>query len=402
MKYESIKLIIPVLAVCLCCGADWPQFRGPLTNNVSLSDAPPAKVDQESIAWTADLEGRGASGPIIVGDKVFLTSTTGFKQDQLHVLCFDLKTGKQLWDRQFWATGRTQCHNKMCVATPTPASDGQRVFATFSSNDVVCLDLEGNLIWFRGLSHDYPNASNSLGMASSPVVVGETLIVPVENDDDSFTTGLDVKTGIARWKIKRPRVANWTSPAILKASPDTEPLVLLQSSEGVDAIYPQTGETAWQYEDGAGRIPSTTVGENTLFIPSNGLTALTPGSSSEPPKVLWSEQKLSPATASPLVYQKKVFTVNRAGVLTCASPQTGEVIWRLRLKGPFSATPIAAANHLYLISEKGLLQVVQLGEKQGEVTGEVHLKETILATPAISDNSLFLRSDKHLWKISSR
>ncbi|QDT80403.1 outer membrane biogenesis protein BamB [Gimesia maris] len=402
MKYESIKLIIPVLAVCLCCGADWPQFRGPLTNNVSLSDAPPAKVDQESIAWTADLEGRGASGPIIVGDKVFLTSTTGFKQDQLHVLCFDLKTGKQLWDRQFWATGRTQCHNKMCVATPTPASDGQRVFATFSSNDVVCLDLEGNLIWFRGLSHDYPNASNSLGMASSPVVVGETLIVPVENDDDSFTTGLDVKTGIARWKIKRPRVANWTSPAILKASTDTEPLVLLQSSEGVDAIYPQTGETAWQYEDGAGRIPSTTVGENTLFIPSNGLTALAPGSSSEPPKVLWSEQKLSPATASPLVYQKKVFTVNRAGVLTCASPQTGEVIWRLRLKGPFSATPIAAANHLYLISEKGLLQVVQLGEKQGEVTGEVDLKETILATPAISDNSLFLRSDKHLWKISSR
>lgn len=402
MKYKSIKLIIPVLAVCLCCGADWPQFRGPLTNNVSLSDAPPAKVDQESIAWTADLEGRGASGPIIVGDKVFLTSTTGFKQDQLHVLCFDLKTGKQLWDRQFWATGRTQCHNKMCVATPTPASDGQRVFATFSTNDVVCLDLEGNLVWLRGLSHDYPNASNSLGMASSPVVVGETLIVPVENDDDSFTTGLDVKTGIARWKIKRPRVANWTSPAILKASPDTEPLVLLQSSEGVDAIYPQTGETAWQYEDGAGRIPSTTVGENTLFVPSNGLTALSPGSSSEPPKVLWSEQKLSPATASPLVYQKKVFTVNRAGVLTCASPQTGEVIWRLRLKGPFSATPIAAANHLYLISEKGLLQVVQLGEKQGEVTGEVDLKETILATPAISDNSLFLRSDKHLWKISSR
>ncbi|HAH43343.1 PQQ-binding-like beta-propeller repeat protein [Gimesia sp.] len=402
MKYISIQLLIPLLAVSLCCGADWPQFRGPLTNNVSLADAPPGKVDQGSIAWTADLEGRGASGPIVVGDKVFLTSTTGFKQDQLHVLCFDLKSGKQLWDRQFWATGRTQCHNKMCVATPTPASDGQRVFATFSSNDVVCLDLDGNLLWVRGLSHDYPNASNSLGMASSPIVVGETLIVPVENDDDSFTTGLDVKTGIARWKIQRPRVANWTSPAILKASPEAEPLVLLQSSEGVDAIYPQTGETAWQYEDGAGRIPSTTVGENTLFVPSNGLTALTPGSSSEPPKVLWSEQKLSPATASPLVYQKKVFTVNRAGVLTCASPQTGEVIWRLRLKGPFSATPIAAANHLYLISEKGLLQVVQLGEEQGEVTGEVDLKETILATPAIADDSLFLRSDQHLWKISSR
>jgi len=402
MNKSAFQLLMPLIAIGLCCGADWPQFRGPLTNNVATSDTPPTLVDQESIAWTADLEGRGASGPIIVGDKVFLTSTTGFKQDQLHVLCFDAKTGKQLWDRQFWATGRTQCHNKMCVATPTPASDGKRVFATFSSNDVVCLDLDGNLLWIRGLSHDFPNASNSLGMASSPIVVGETLIVPVENDDDSFTTGLDVKTGISRWKIKRPRVANWTSPAILKASDSAETLVLLQSSEGVDAVYPETGDTAWSYEQGAGRIPSTTVGDNTLYIPSNGLTALAPGSSSEPPKVLWQEQKLSPATASPLVYEKKVFTVNRAGVLTSANPEDGEVIWRLRLKGPFSATPIAAGNHLYLVNEKGLLQVVQVGADEGKETGEIDLKETILATPAIADNALFLRSDKHLWKISSK
>lgn len=402
MKKESIQILLPLIAVFLCCGADWPQFRGPLTNNIATSETPPVKLDSKNIAWTADLEGRGASGPIVVGDKVFITSSTGFKQDQLHVLCFDATTGKRLWDRQFWATGRTQCHKKMSVATSTPASDGKRIFATFSSNDVVCLDLDGNLLWIRGLSHDFPNASNSLGMASSPIVVGETLIVPVENDDDSFTTGLDVKTGIAQWKIKRPRVANWTSPAILKTSPEAETLVLLQSSDGVDAIYPETGETAWKYEQGAGRIPSITVGENILFVPANGLTALAPGSSSEPPKVLWKEQKLSPSTASPLVYQNKVFTVNRAGVLTSANPQTGEVISRLRLKGPFSATPIAAANHLYLINEKGLLQVVQLSAEKGEVTGTLDLKDMIIASPAIADNSLFLRSDKHLWKISSK
>ncbi len=157
-----------------------------------------------------------------------------------------------------------------------------------------------------------------------------------------------------------------------------------------------------KYEQGAGRIPSITVGENMLFVPANGLTALAPGSSSEPPKVLWKEQKLSPSTASPLVYQNQVFTVNRAGVLTSANPKTGEVISRLRLKGPFSATPIAAANHLYLINEKGLLQVVQLSADKGEVTGTLDLKDMIIASPAISDNSLFLRSDKHLWKISSK
>jgi outer membrane protein assembly factor BamB len=87
------------------------------------------------------------------------------------------------------------CHNKMCVATPTPASDGKRIFAFYSSNDVICLDLAGNLLWYRGLTFDYPNASNSLGMASSPVVVNDTLVVQVESDAEAFAVGLDTQTG---------------------------------------------------------------------------------------------------------------------------------------------------------------------------------------------------------------
>jgi hypothetical protein len=171
-------------------GADWTQFRGTDTTGVS-ADKVPTRI-AESIAWTADLPGRGLSGPIVVGDQVILTASSGFNQDRLHVLSFSAKTGELNWERQFWATGRTMCHPKMCNATPTSASDGQRIFAFFSSNDLACLDLEGNLLWFRGLTHDYPNASNSLGMSSSPVVVGDTLVVQVENDSQS-------PTGPLRW-----------------------------------------------------------------------------------------------------------------------------------------------------------------------------------------------------------
>ena len=95
------------------------------------------------------------------------------------------------------ATGRTMSHNKTCVAANTPCSDGDRVFALFSSNDLFAFDLDGNLLWLRGLTFDYPNASNSLGMAQSPVVIDGTLVVQSENDSESFAAGLDVVGAVA-------------------------------------------------------------------------------------------------------------------------------------------------------------------------------------------------------------
>ena len=93
---------------------------------------------------------------------LFVTATSGAKQDRLHVLCFKLGDGSLRWERQFWATGRTMTHEKISGATPSPASDRERIYALFSSDDCVALDFDGNLVWYRGLGRDYPNASNSL------------------------------------------------------------------------------------------------------------------------------------------------------------------------------------------------------------------------------------------------
>src|SRR5690606_16848625 len=147
------------------------------------------------IEWSQELPGRGLSSPIIVGDQVIVTASSGYRQTRLHVLSFAAADGSLQWEREFWATGRTASHPKTCVAAPTPASDGERIFAFYSSNDLACLDLDGNLLWYRGLTYDFPNASNSLGMSSSLVVADGTVVAMVENDSDSFTTGVDPQTG---------------------------------------------------------------------------------------------------------------------------------------------------------------------------------------------------------------
>ena len=395
---KSWILALACLGSMHAFAADWPQFRGPLGNGVSTEIRVPATLDLNSIAWASDLPGRGLSSPIIIGDRVFVTCSSGAKQDRLHLLCFSAATGKKLWERQFWATGRTMSHEKTCVAAPTPASDGKRIFALYSSNDLLCLDLDGNLIWLRGLTRDYPNASNSLGMSSSLTVIDGVVIAMIENDSESFTAGLDAATGINRWKLARPPMANWTSPMLL-TSTNGPTQVLLQSGKGIVSVEPRTGRVVWSYTDGASTIPSATVSAGVVYVPSHGLTALVPAADGNSPKQLWRSSQLRPATASPLVVGQRVFTLNDAGVLTCGDAGNGTRLWQLRLKGPFSATPVAAGTLLYCVNEKGLLQVVDTAAPEGAVTSEVDLGKTILSTPSIAHGSIYVRSDAKLWKL---
>lgn len=399
-RMRSLLFGLACLGPWTADAADWRQFRGNLVTSVAADDRLPTEwSESQNIAWKQPLEGRGLSGPIVVGDRVFVTCSSGYRQDRLHVVCFAAADGQKLWERQFWATGRTTSHPKTCNAAPTPCSDGQRVFAFFSSNDLFCLDLDGNLQWCRGLTVDFANASNSLGMASSPVFVAGTLVVQIENDSQSLALGIDPDTGVSRWTSDRPKRANWTSPAVLKGSTPADDLVLLQSSAGIAAIKPQSGEVVWNYTDGASTIPSSTARDGIVYVPSHGVTALQVAPGSANPEIVWRGGRLNPATASPLVVDDRLLLLNGAGVLVCANLKDGEVAWQTRLEGPFTSSPVVAGGHLYAFNEAGIGQVVKLGEK-GEIVGRGELGETILCSPAVAGNALYVRSDRHLWKIA--
>jgi outer membrane protein assembly factor BamB len=397
LKPVPVAIAISTL-VMTASAADWLQFRGPHGNGVSDEKNLSAQLDENSIAWKTGLPGRGLSSPLVIGDKVIITCSSGPKQDRLHVICLSAKDGKKIWERQFWATGRTMCHEKTSVAAPSPASDGRRIYAIFSSNDLVCLDLEGNLVWLRGLTRDYPNASNSLGMSSSLAVVDGVVVAMVENDGDSFTAGLDAATGVNRWKLSRPKTANWTSPILIPSAKGTG-LLAIQSAKGVIAVEPTSGKIVWDALSDASAIPSLALAGDTLYVPSGGMTALKLESENQPPKQLWRVSQLGPGTASPVVVGEKLFTLNNASVLTCAGTADGNRLWQLRLTGPFSATPVASGDILYCVNEKGLLQTVDTAKPEGEIASKLDLGQMILSTPAIANGALYLRSDSMLWKV---
>ena len=380
---------------------DWRQFRGNDSSGVSSEPNLPTKLDDAAaLKWKTSLPGRGLSGPIVIGDRIFLTASSGYRDDRLHVLCFAADTGEQLWDRQLQATGRTVCHESMCMATPQPCSDGERIYAYYSCNDVSCFDLDGNLIWYRGLGHDFPNASSSLGMSSSPVVVDGTLVLQLDTESESFVAGLDALTGKTQWKLDRDKSAIYASPALYRTSTDPAPQVILQSKKSLLSVEPRTGKKNWEVDQPCGAVSSTTVAGEWLVAPLKELTVLRPQEAEGNPEVVWSASKLTPDTPTPVVYKDRVYVL-KDSILSSADLQTGKVEWQLRLKckGAY-ASPLAGNDHLYLADENGVLQTIRVGGEKGKVASRLELGETVMCTPALANGAFYVRSDKHLWKFA--
>jgi outer membrane protein assembly factor BamB len=379
--------------------ADWPQFRG--SDAAGKGDGhPPLSPNTADVAWKEPLPGRGLSSPVVLSGKVFLTAASGPDQQTLHVLCFEEKSGKRLWERRFQATGRTMCHEKTNVAAPTPASDGQRIFALFSSNDLFCLDLDGNLVWLRGFTVDYPNASNSLGLASSPVMADGVLVAQIENDSDSFIAGLDPVTGANLWKIPRPKVANWTTPVVWRDG-SGGCAVLVNSVEGVLALDPKTGKERWNLPKPGSSIPSSGISAKHLAVPrpGKGLAVWSLTDAGTAPQMVWESPQINSDTSSPVIHGNRVFSINGAGVLSCAELDSGDRPWKLRLEGPFSGSPVMSGSNLYAVSERGVLQCVDTAAPEGVVAGKLPLDEQILCTPSLSGNAIYVRSDSHVWRV---
>jgi len=396
-------LLGALVLVASLSAADWNQFRGPALG-VAREGTPPttwSEADQKNIAWKAEVPGKGPSSPIVIGDRVVVTASDGANQERIMVLCYDAGTGSLLWQRQFWATGRTGSHPDSANAAPTPASDGERIFAFFSSNDLVCLSLDGDLLWYRGLAFDHPKAGNDVGMASSPTVVQNTVVVQIENQGDSFAAGLDTATGETRWQIPREPVANWTSPAAWSSADRNQAVVLLQSPSGLTAHDPLTGEEKWRHDTACDAIPSPSIDEHqVVFVASDRLASLTFDKQGKP-QPAWDSARLRPGAASPVVAGNRLYVINRVGVLACADVATGESLWQLRLQGEFWGTPILTGDLLFLVNKEGEGVVVRVKDTEGELLGVSPLGERVQASPALADNALYIRSEKSLWKIAA-
>lgn len=380
----------------LLSAADWTAFRGTNGGAVSEETALPTRWSKdEGLKYKVALPGRGLSNPVIAGGKVYLTCCSGYREQRLHVLCFDEATGKKLWERQFASTGNTACHPTTNMAAPTPVTDGKAVYALFATGDLAALDAEGNLLWYRSIVGDYPDVSNQVGMASSPILVGGVLCVPMESTGDSFLAGVDTATGANLWKIPRERMVNWTSPIAL-----FDGSVLFQNGSEATAIDPKTGKIRWSHKANLSSIPSPAQGEGLVFLTGTQIKTLRPSQGTAEPEIAWEGGSILGGYASPVYHKGSLIGLTSVAAVAL-SAQDGKEVWRQRLEGPFDASPIIANGKLYAVNRKGRTFVVELGEKPKQIARN-DLDDTILATPAVANGCLFFRSDKWLYCVGEK
>jgi len=376
---------------------NWLGFRGDGTSASSLAPAEIKVGDGGNLAWKLAMPGKSVAGPIVVGDRVISTSSGGQEGEQLFVTAVSLTTGKKLWEQSFRATGRPFCHPTSANAAPSPVSDGERVFAFFSSNDLICLSLEGDLLWYRGLGFDYPKAGNDIGMASSPIIADGAIIAQVEAQGDSFAIGIDAASGTNLWRMARPRQSNWSSPVAINR-PDDSVEVVMQSGTNIVAVDPRRGNVKWIIEEGADKIASGTPAGDYLLLPGSEMMALNIGESATTPEVSWRNSRLSPRNASAVLNGERFYSL-KGSVLVAGSVKDGEQIWQQRLSGLGGtwATPVASGGRIFIFDQAGIGLVVEDQGDSAETIMEVDLEEPVLASPAIANGKLIVRTNQSLF-----
>jgi outer membrane protein assembly factor BamB len=393
-----------VLSICIgqmVQAEDWLQFRGPDASSLALEADPPVEFSanpRKNIAWKSDLPGRSAGGVIVVGNQVIATSSEGLDQRRVYVTCVSSETGQRLWQQSFVARGRPFSHPYSANSAPTPASDGKNVFAFFSSNDLLCLDLEGKLVWYRSLATEFPKAGNDTGMSSSPIVIEGVVIVQIENQGDSFVAGLKADSGDLLWRVDRPRKANWNSPSPMKRT-DGKSLVVLTSGDDVTGLDVASGNKVFSIPQGGGRIASTLSHANRLLVATEGLSVFEFTNATEHEK-LWSSNKVEPGNSSPVVVDDAVVVV-KGGVLSVGDLKDGSLRYKLRLPdaGSIWSTPVVCKDRLYVFSDEGKCFVVSIGKKDAKILATNTIEDKVIGSPAVSGDALYVRGERQVWKI---
>ena len=384
---------------------NWNQFRGPTgRGHVEAGDVP-VKWDEKSVAWSVDLPGVGQSSPVNWGNRVFLTSAEEGGKLR-HVICIDLETGETLWQRTMDCENPEQAHKMNTQATPSCATDGERVFAFFGPAGLHCFDLDGNPQWSQQLG-DFPGV---WGIAASPVLFEDTVIQNCDCSGPSRLVAFDRKTGDIRWeteRVEKPR-GGWSTPIIIDTGERKE--LVLNGEYGVRGYNPSTGEELWFCKGFNGRgAPVPDFANGALFV-VNGkpgdLYSVRPGGSGDVTEthMRWHQgRKAGRDLPSPAVVGNVMTVVDMAGIGAGFDTGTGEVLWndRLGIRGEFAASPLVANGLVYFTNVYGGETVVIKPGPEKEIVSVNPIgaapDEIFRATIAPVDGKLLIRSHSRLY-----
>ncbi|HBY63528.1 MAG TPA: hypothetical protein DEH78_27195 [Solibacterales bacterium] len=435
MKHVGILGLLGLLPVFASeVPGDWPRWRGPFDNGAARGSAPWKWSDQENIAWKAAVPGKGHSSPVIWGGRLFITTAVpsdaaapaqapepggarGFGQGaqgeqpehKLMVMAYDRQTGKLLWERTAKTVKPHEGYHRRygSFASNSPVTDGQRLYVFFGSNGVFCYDLNGKLIWERDTGVKL-RMRNAFGEGTAAVLDGDTLYLNFDHEGDSFLLALDKKTGKDRWKANRQEISNWAPPLIVDHEGAKQ--VVVAAPNKVRAYDAKDGSLIWECAGlGANTIPAPVYANGVVYVMSGyrnpNLLAVKlgrKGDLSGTDAVLWTTNRGTSYTASPVLHDGKLYMLTDSGMLSALDATTGKAFYeRVRLPKPynFKASPVAVDGKLYLSSEEGDVIVVKMGEAFEVLATNTLADQSFIASPAVSQGDLYLRSQTHLFCI---
>jgi outer membrane protein assembly factor BamB len=443
MHALRISPFLVVLLVASLSAADWPHWRGPNGTGSTTEAGLPIKWSAtENVAWKAPIAGLGVSTPIVTAGVVVVTSQIGSStrrsgnhprlvqggdaaaageralgesaanrrtspdgRTYFLVEAFDRATGKRRWEYRVEAAGpMPEIHDKHNMASSSPTSDGQMVYAWFATGQIVALDMNGKRVWERHLGKEVSPYDILWGHSSSPAIFEDTLLLLSDHTSASYLLALDKRTGKEKWRADRGKGKSSYSTPLVVPGP-SGPEVIVNSSERVDAYNARTGEPLW-HTGSTNRfpVPSPLFHDGVIFMSrgyrSSPYMALRPGGRGDVTKthVIWENTTGGPYISS-LVYDNGlIYMATDVGAVTVVDAKDGSRVWQQRIEGVFSASPVAADGKIYFVSENGETIVVRSG-RTPEVLSRNDLGERQIASPAVSNGQIFIRTDDHVFAI---
>jgi outer membrane protein assembly factor BamB len=416
---------------------DWPAWRGPTGTGVSLEKGLPEQwSDSGGIAWRTKLPGTGVSTPVVAGPHLFVTAQigTGTRRSGNHpslvqgaagatsgernlinpsdagsagvkfaITAYKWSDGTRAWHHETSAEGPLiGVHDKHNLSTPSPVTDGQIVIGWFGTGQVVALDAgSGKPLWSKHLGKEYGAFEINWGHASSATLHGDLAIFPCYHETGSYLVALDKRTGVVRWKRDRePGAHSYSTPLVV--THEGRSTLVLNSSRGVEAFDPATGEPLWQVlEDNRFPIPMPVHHQGVLYMSrgyrSSPYLAIRLGGRGDVTNshVVWKTPTGAPYVSSLVYFDGLLYMATEMGIVSALDPATGQSVWRERIGGVFTASPVAGDGKIYLASESGEVVVLRAGRKP-DVLSRNKLNTHIVASPAIARGRLFLRGDDEL------
>jgi len=424
--------ILAMLGTELAIAEDWWQFRGPNAGQVAESKVPTHWGVQEPL-WKTAIPGKGWSSPIVVGDRIWLTSAEevaiGTKEasEKLATLPFgsrdivvdgavslfaievNAETGEilrriDLFDKK----NPPPLHAMNSYASPTPVTNGKRIVCHFGSLGTACIDItSGKVLWKREFV-----VEELTGGGASPVLLDSSLFLACDGADQQFVIAIDELSGETKWKVSRPAITPvddsqrraFSTPLIVNSN-GRQQLISL-AAQWLVSYNPEDGSEWWRAKVGSGYslVPTPVFDRDRVFVctgfskpemvavSTNGDGKVTDSA------ILWRYSRQVPEISSPIVVGDEIYFVSD-GIVTCLDAATGTQIWQHRLGGKFASSLTASEGRVYLTSSGGVTTVIKQGrEFVGLATNEL-FGETY-ASLSVYKNSFLLRTNPILYRLS--